>query len=101
MYFTYATLVFTRRSSSSSRRRQQQQYAHHASHNHANVIDVPPNYDSAVRVHRPDESMDNKPAASAGRMTYYKNRAGDMVTSAKVYIYKPKNSSNNSSNATA
>ncbi len=28
------------------------------------------------------------------RLSYYKTRAGDMVTSAKVYIYKPKQNGN-------
>ena len=57
------------------------------------MIDLPPNYDNVVRIHKP---MDEKPSSSSsspGRMTYYKNRAGEMVSAAKVYVYRPKSSS--------
>ena len=53
------------------------------------MIDLPPTYDNVTRIHKP---LDEKPPSSPGRMTYYKNRAGEMVTAAKVYVYRPKSS---------
>ncbi len=94
-------------SSSSRRRRQQQQQAAQRAHmaNHARshnqnveVIDLPPNYDSAVRIHTPaaDTKSGNNPdmVTSTTTTTTTTNKSGFTTKTKQMwgkYVYKPNN----------
>jgi hypothetical protein len=74
-----------------SRAAAQQRNRQRNNHNHPDypataVIDLPPSYDSTVRVHKPVQQSVTVTSASPSRVEYYKTRGKELL--AKVYVYK-------------